>query len=58
MNLDQSEGPGTPQIAAAQSQPESRKAWTRPSLGQLRAGSAENIPGSAFADGPLETIGS
>jgi hypothetical protein len=56
MNLDQPEGLGTPQIATAQSEP--RKAWTRPSLSQLGAGSAENIPGSAFPDGPLETIGS
>jgi hypothetical protein len=57
MNLDQSEGRGTPQIAAAQSEPP-RKAWTQPSLSQLRAGSAENIPGSQFLDGPLENIGS
>jgi hypothetical protein len=58
MNLDQSEGRGSPQLAAAQSEPEPRKAWTRPSLCQLGAGSAENIPGSAFPDGTLETIGS
>ena len=56
MNLDRSEERGMPQIAPAQS--EARKAWTRPSLSQLRAGSAENITGSAFPDGPLETIGS
>lgn len=34
------------------------KAWTKPSVGKLRAGAAENIPGTAFQDGPLETIGS
>jgi len=56
MNLDRSEEGGTPQVATAQ--PEPRKAWTRPSLSQLRAGNAENITGSAFPDGPLETIGS
>lgn len=56
MNLDRSEERGTPQVATVQA--EARKVWTQPSLSQLRAGSAENIPGSAFADGPLETIGS
>ncbi len=56
MNLDQSEERGILEIAAARSEP--RKAWTRPSLNQLAAGSAENITGSAFPDGPLETIGS
>ena len=34
------------------------KAWTKPYVGKLRAGAAENIPGTAFLDGPLETIGS
>jgi hypothetical protein len=34
------------------------KAWTKPSVGKLRAGAAENIPGFAVLDGPLETIGS
>jgi hypothetical protein len=51
MNLDRSDGRGAPQT-------ELRKAWTQPAFNQLRAGSAENIPGSAFQDGPLETIGS
>ncbi|HET9640863.1 MAG TPA: hypothetical protein VFP12_16840 [Allosphingosinicella sp.] len=58
MNLDRSEERGTPQVATVRSETEARKVWTQPSLSQLRAGSAENIPGSAFADGPLETIGS
>jgi hypothetical protein len=34
------------------------KVWTKPSVTELRAGSAEAIPGSTIADGPLETIGS
>ena len=34
------------------------KAWTKPSVGKLRAGAAENIPGTAFSDATLETIGS
>ena len=56
MNLDRSEEGGARQMATMQSEP--RKAWTRPSLSLLRAGSAENISGSAIFDGPLETIGS
>jgi len=58
MNLDRSEERGTPQIATVRPEAETRKAWTQPSLSQLRAGSAENIPGSAISDGTLETIGS
>jgi hypothetical protein len=58
MNLDRSEGRSTLQIGTVQVEPERRKAWTQPSFSQLRAGSAENIPGSAFADATLETIGS
>ncbi|MEA3009053.1 MAG: hypothetical protein QOJ91_745 [Sphingomonadales bacterium] len=57
MNLDQSEASPT-QIEPVRSQAGSREPWTRPFVSQLRAGSAENIPGSAFQDGPLETIGS
>ena len=53
MKLDQSEMRDELRIA-----PAPRKPWTQPSLSQLRAGAAENIPGSSFPDGPLETIGS
>ncbi|HYJ83315.1 MAG TPA: hypothetical protein VEW26_10800 [Allosphingosinicella sp.] len=56
MNLDRSEEGATPQTATVQAEP--RKAWIQPGLSLLRAGSAENIPGSAFPDGTLETIGS
>jgi hypothetical protein len=35
-----------------------RKAWARPEVTHLRAGSAENTPGVSISDAPLETIGS
>ncbi|HEX8124834.1 MAG TPA: hypothetical protein VF548_04560 [Allosphingosinicella sp.] len=55
MSLDQSGMRDEPRIAP---EPAPRKAWTQPAISQLRAGAAENIPGSASPDGPLETIGS
>jgi hypothetical protein len=55
MSLDQSEMRDEPRIAPVSA---SRKAWIQPSMYQLRAGAAENIPGSRSPDGPLETIGS
>ncbi|HMC91330.1 MAG TPA: hypothetical protein VKI45_02610 [Allosphingosinicella sp.] len=53
MNVNQTETPATPE-----SRENIRRAWTVPTVNRLSAGSAENVPGSAFADGPLETIGS
>jgi hypothetical protein len=44
--------------AKEQSGEVSRKAWTKPQFSHLRAGSAENIPGSTVSDATLETIGS
>ena len=35
-----------------------RKAWTRPVVTSIRAGSAENRPGTRIFDGPVEGIGS
>jgi hypothetical protein len=58
MNLDRSEDGGMRQIETVRSEPEARKAWIQPSVSQLGAGSAENIPGSTISDGTLETIGS
>jgi hypothetical protein len=55
MSLDQSGMRDEPRLAA-ESAP--RKAWTQPVISQLRAGAAENVPGSTINDGPLETIGS
>ncbi len=37
---------------------DTRKSWHKPEVTELRAGSAENTPGTAFLDGPLETLGS
>lgn len=34
------------------------KVWVRPELTMLRAGAAENTPGTTIADGLLEAIGS
>jgi hypothetical protein len=53
MNLDRSEVGGTSQIP-----PESRKVWAQPSFSRLRAGSAENMPGSRIVDGSIEGLGS
>ena len=35
-----------------------RESWKKPSLTRLRCGGAENVPGDAAPDGPLETLGS
>ena len=35
-----------------------RKAWTRPVVTSIRAGSAENRPGTTIFDGIVEGIGS
>jgi hypothetical protein len=36
----------------------SRKTWIKPTVDHLYAGAAENTPGDAIFDGPLETTGS
>jgi hypothetical protein len=51
MNPDRSDEGSTPQTGL-------RKAWIQPAFNQLRAGSAEAIPGSVISDATLETIGS
>jgi hypothetical protein len=51
MNLDQSEQAGGPVGVA-------RKGWVTPQVNELRAGAAENTPGDAISDTPLEAIGS
>jgi hypothetical protein len=38
--------------------PDVRKRWVQPVVTHLSAGAAENVPGSAIADSPLETLGS
>ena len=38
--------------------PSGRKPWIKPVVKQLRAGSAEQTPGSTISDGFLEAIGS
>lgn len=53
MNLDRSEVRIISQIS-----PEQRRVWAQPCFSRLRAGSAENMPGSRINDGSLETIGS
>ena len=35
-----------------------RKTWAMPTVTRLRSGSADNMPGDAINDSPLETIGS
>jgi hypothetical protein len=35
-----------------------RKPWIKPEIKKMRAGSAEQSPGSRVSDGLLETIGS
>jgi hypothetical protein len=52
MTGDKSENPVEEQTAHL------RKPWVEPSVTELRAGSAENSPGSRISDATLETIGS